>query len=95
MRDAKAILDEIAAQYGLLKVQAHGWYGFLHLTLQEYFAALAATRLLRGMLYAVSPTDPGSFAVVLLALLGVSLLACYLPARRAARVAPAVVLRSE
>ncbi|HEU5110562.1 MAG TPA: NACHT domain-containing protein, partial [Micromonosporaceae bacterium] len=39
--DASAILDEIAAQYGLLKAQAHGWYGFLHLTLQEYFAAEA------------------------------------------------------
>jgi HEAT repeat protein len=38
-----AILDDIAAQYGLLKVQAHGWYGFLHLTLQEYFAAVAAS----------------------------------------------------
>jgi hypothetical protein len=58
-------------------------------------AALGATRLLRGMLYGVSPTDPASFAVVLLGLLGVSLLACYLPARLAARVAPAVVLRSE
>lgn len=39
--DNRAILDEIAAQYGLLKVQAHGWYGFLHLTLQEHFAATA------------------------------------------------------
>ncbi len=38
----KAILEEIAAQYGLLKVQAHGWYGFLHLTFQEFLAALAA-----------------------------------------------------
>ncbi|MFG2882282.1 NACHT domain-containing protein [Streptomyces sp. NPDC048297] len=39
--DNRAILDEIAAQYGLLKAQAHGWYGFLHLTLQEHFAAAA------------------------------------------------------
>ncbi|MEW1778078.1 NACHT domain-containing protein [Streptomyces sp. NPDC086777] len=39
--DAPAILDEIAAQYGLLKAQAHGWYGFLHLTLQEHFTAAA------------------------------------------------------
>jgi HEAT repeat protein len=40
--ESKAILEEIAAQYGLLKAQAHGWYGFLHLTFQEYLAALAA-----------------------------------------------------
>jgi len=40
--ESKAILDEISQQYGLLKVQAHGWYGFLHLTFQEYLAALAA-----------------------------------------------------
>lgn len=39
--DNRAILDEIAAQYGLLKAQAHGLYGFLHLTLQEHFAAAA------------------------------------------------------
>ncbi|MFD8300763.1 NACHT domain-containing protein [Streptomyces sp. NPDC059690] len=39
--DNRAILDEIAAQYGLLKPQAHGWYGFLHLTLQEHFTAAA------------------------------------------------------
>ncbi|MGI5377564.1 NACHT domain-containing protein [Streptomyces sp. CA-251387] len=39
--DNRKILDEIAAQYGLLKAQAHGVYGFLHLTLQEYFAASA------------------------------------------------------
>ncbi len=40
--ERQAILDEIATQYGLLKVQAHSWYGFLHLTFQEYLAALAA-----------------------------------------------------
>lgn len=40
--ESDAILKEIAAQYGLLKEQAHGWYGFLHLTVQEYFAAVAA-----------------------------------------------------
>jgi hypothetical protein len=39
---AGEVLSEIAAQYGLLKQQAQGMYGFLHLTLQEYFAAVAA-----------------------------------------------------
>jgi predicted NACHT family NTPase len=37
------ILEEIAAENALLKEQAQGWYGFLHLTLQEYFAAQYAT----------------------------------------------------
>ncbi|KJU84252.1 NTPase (NACHT family) [Candidatus Magnetobacterium bavaricum] len=37
--DATAILKEISANNGLLKEQAEGWYGFIHLTVQEYFAA--------------------------------------------------------
>ncbi|MEU4443012.1 NACHT domain-containing protein [Actinosynnema sp. NPDC050801] len=40
--DNASILAEITAQYGMLKEQAHGWYGFLHLTMQEYFAAVSA-----------------------------------------------------
>lgn len=42
-RESTTILDEITTQFGLLKEQAHGWYGFLHLTFQEYFTALAVT----------------------------------------------------
>jgi HEAT repeat protein len=38
---ARLVLDEISAQHGLLKEQAADWYGFLHLTLQEYFAAFS------------------------------------------------------
>ncbi|MBF0339138.1 MAG: SIR2 family protein, partial [Nitrospirae bacterium] len=38
-KEAKDILNEIAANHGLLKEQADGWYGFIHLTIQEYFAA--------------------------------------------------------
>ncbi|GAC1366255.1 MAG: hypothetical protein NVSMB44_29550 [Ktedonobacteraceae bacterium] len=38
-QDSKAILSEIEEENGLLKEQAHGWHGFLHLTLQEYFVA--------------------------------------------------------
>lgn len=38
---ALLVLDEISAQHGLLKEQAADWYGFLHLTLQEYFTAVS------------------------------------------------------
>ena len=41
---AELVLDEITAQHGLLKEQAADWYGFLHLTLQEYFAAVRLDR---------------------------------------------------
>ena len=39
--DNRQVLQEITSENGLLKEQARGWYGFLHLTLQEYFAATA------------------------------------------------------
>ncbi|HLY61886.1 MAG TPA: ABC transporter permease [Terriglobia bacterium] len=58
-------------------------------------AALAATRVLRSLLVGVSSYDPLTFVAVSALLLAVSLVACYLPAHRAARVDPMVALRHE
>lgn len=59
------------------------------------FAAFAATRLLTTHLYETAPTDPLAYVATIVALGGAASLACYLPARRAARVDPMVALRSE
>ncbi|HEY6931109.1 MAG TPA: ABC transporter permease [Thermoanaerobaculia bacterium] len=58
-------------------------------------AALAVARLVRSLLVEVSPADPMIFAAVILLLGGAALLACWLPARRAARLNPVEALRSE
>jgi predicted lysophospholipase L1 biosynthesis ABC-type transport system permease subunit len=60
-----------------------------------WVGALALTRLLRHVLFGVSPTDPLVFTCIPVLLLAVAFLACWLPARRAARVCPMVALRDE
>ena len=57
--------------------------------------SLAATRMLRSQLFGVAPTDPLSYVGVAILLAAVALAACYIPARRAAKVDPIVALRQE
>ena len=57
--------------------------------------ALALTRLLKKLLFEVTPTDAPTYAVVSALLLAAALLACWVPARRAARIDPQTALRTE
>jgi putative ABC transport system permease protein len=57
--------------------------------------AFALTRLMSSLLFGVGTGDSATFAVIVLLLMFVSLIACYLPARRATRIDPLIALRSE
>jgi putative ABC transport system permease protein len=57
--------------------------------------ALIVSHLMASFLYGVKPTDPLSFGGVAALFVGIALLACYLPARRAMKIDPMVALRHE
>jgi ABC-type antimicrobial peptide transport system permease subunit len=77
----------LALSQGMVPVAAGLIIGFA--------ASLATGRLIAGLLYAVSPTDPLTFAVTISAFGAVAALAAWIPATRATRVDPVIALRSQ
>jgi ABC-type antimicrobial peptide transport system permease subunit len=60
-----------------------------------FAGTLFITRMMRALLFGVSPTEPAVFFAIAALLLGVSILACWVPARRAMRLDPLEALRQE
>jgi len=82
--------DQVAAEV----VRRSGRLALLG-ALTGVLAALAMTRVLRSLLFEVSPSDPVVMVLVALLLVAVALVASYLPARRAAGIDPMAALRIE
>jgi predicted permease len=78
-----------------LAVGALGGYALKRLLATQYFASGAWQRQITGRLYGVEGTDPATFAVIASLLALVALLACWLPARKAAQVDPLDALRHD
>jgi predicted permease len=78
-----------------LAVGALGGYVLQRLLAGQYFASSAWQRQMAEQLYGVKGTDPVTFAVIAALLVLVALVACWLPARRAAQVEPIEALRHE
>ena len=87
----------LGAQAGdvLMLVIKHGMFLTICGIALGLAAAFVSTRLIKSQLYQVSTTDPLTFVVISTVLALVSLLACYIPARRATKVDPLVALRYE
>jgi putative ABC transport system permease protein len=76
-------------------VLGHGFKLAMIGTVIGAIAAFALTRLMTALLFGVTASDPATFAVVIVLLPAIALLACYLPARRAMKLDPLVALRYE
>ena len=101
------LVSERTQEIGVRLALGASRWNILHMILRQGFGfailgaavglvcALIVSQLMANLLYGVRPTDPLTFAAVVFIFIGVALLACYLPARRAMRVDPMVALRYE